>query len=372
MSHNPPEYSGMKASEATGAPALPEVTARFEREVQQIQETFRDEYFFKPDYFQEADPVDSYLDQVRSLIDLEAIAASKLRLGVGALFGTGREYLDRVLLEAGVPCEVLHNFRDPYFGGCGPDPSPASLAERGKLVTTKGCALGVATDIDADRFAIVDADGTMLNPNDVLGLLLDYVLEERGPKGDVGRTVATTHLIDRVAKHHGVRTIETPVGFKYIGDLLRQGKIVFGGEESAGLTIRGHLPEKDGILACLLVAELAARRGTPLRDQLVRLWQRVGRSTHVRRDYRLTAEVESAIDDRSQLAPDELAGRPVRAVNELDGVKLVFDDAWFLYRRSGTEKLLRCYAEAPTAEEAEELHVAGRRLLFGDRELVEA
>ncbi|MFQ5743948.1 MAG: phosphoglucomutase/phosphomannomutase family protein [Acidobacteriota bacterium] len=368
-SHNPPEYTGLKLSEASGAPSLPEVTAEVENELRAIEADFHDEYFLSEDYFREINPTEGYLERLRSQVDLRVIAGSKIKLGVDVLYGTGRAYLDRLLIEEGVPCEVLHNFRDPYFGGYGPDPSAASLAELAELVASTDCALGLATDIDADRFAIVDGDGTLLNANDVLGLLLDYILGERGPKGDVARTVATTHLIDRVADAHGVKTFETPVGFKYIGDLIRQGQVVFGGEESAGLTVSNHLPEKDGILACLLVAELTARNGAPLGKQLEDLWKRVGRSFHIRHDYRLSPAIESEIDERVRSAPNRLAGRKIREVKQLDGVKLLFDEAWFLWRRSGTEQLVRCYAEAPTEEEAESLHAASRDYLFGSHEV---
>jgi len=372
VSHNPPEYNGLKFSDAHGAPALPDLTARIEEEVRTLQPDFHDEHFLNRGYYKEIDPTSGYLDRVRSHIDLDLIAASGMRFSIDVLYGTGRECLDRLMMETGAACQVLHNFRDPYFGGYGPDLTPKSLAELSLKVGSTPCSLGLATDIDADRFAIVDSDGTILNPNDGLGLLFDYVLSDRGQRGNVARTVATTHLVDRIAEAHGVKSVETPVGFKYIGDLIRQGRVVMGGEESAGISIRNHLPEKDGILACMLAAELAARRGVPLSKQLEDLWQRVGRSFHQRHDYRLTPAVEVEVEDRLYAAPAHFAGQTVRDVVDIDGIKLLLDDSWFLYRRSGTEALLRCYAEAPTAEEAEVLHAAGREYLFGshDAEMV--
>lgn len=367
VSHNPPEYSGLKMMEATGAPALPSVTASVEAGVRAIEDDFVDEYFFVQECCRSIDAAPGYLTKLRGLVNLDAIADSGLKLAVDALYGTGRDYLDRTLMTAGIDCEVLHNFRDPYFGGYSPDPSPESLAELSQMVAGGSLDLGLALDIDADRFAIVDSDGTILNPNDVLGLVLDHLLSQPRHKGDVARTVATTHLIDRVAGFHGVEVHETPVGFKYIGDLIRQGRVVFGGEESAGLSIHDHVPEKDGILACLLVAEAAARRGAPLRRQLEKLWERVGRSRHVRRDYRLSPAQEEELARRGAEPPEALADRRVAEVRTVDGVKLLLEDSsWFLWRRSGTEHLLRCYAEAPTREEAETLHEAGRRWLFGD------
>jgi alpha-D-glucose phosphate-specific phosphoglucomutase len=368
VSHNPPEYNGLKFSDVNGAPALPQLTARVEEEVRALEVDFHDEHFLNPDYYSEIDATSSYLDRVRSHVDLDLIAASGMRFGIDVLYGTGRECLDRIMVETGTACKVLHNFRDPYFGGYGPDLTPKALAELSLCVGTTPCSLGLATDIDADRFAIIDSDGTILNPNDGLGLLLDYTLSDRGQRGDVARTVATTHLVDRIADAHGVKTYETPVGFKYIGDLIRQGQVVMGGEESAGISIRDHLPEKDGILACLLAAELAARRGVPLAAQLEDLWRRVGRSFHVRHDYKLTPVIEVEVEERLDTAPSRLAGQEVRDVVDVDGIKLILDDSWFLYRRSGTEALLRCYAEAPSVEEAEALHAAGREYLFGSLE----
>lgn len=364
-SHNPPQYNGLKFHDASGATALPEVTARIEHELRALESSFNDSYAPAAALIETIDPADAYLDQLGNLVDLELISRSGLRLAVDSLYGTGREYLDRILIDAGVCCEVIHNFRDPYFGGYSPESRESNLRELQELVRSGTCTLGLATDSDCDRFAIIDTDGSYLNPNDVLGLLAHFILSERGTRGDLGRTVATTHLIDRVAALHGVRVHETPVGFKYIGKLIRDGRIVFGGEESAGLSIAGHVPDKDGILACLLVAELAARHGVPVRRQLEALWDKVGRSVHERRDYTLDAELEESTAEKLRNPPAQLAGLEVLEVTRLDGVKLHFEDSWFLYRRSGTENVLRCYAEAPTREQVLALHAAGRSLLSG-------
>lgn len=364
-SHNPPEYNGLKLSDGSGAPALPNLTAAIEAELRDIEPDFDDEYFLDEAWVEEIDPIEGYLQALRELVDLEAIAESGISLAIDPLYGTGREVLDGILMDAGIECHVLHNFRDPYFGGYSPEAKEENLADLREVMAETDAVLGLATDADCDRFAILDSDGAYLNPNDVLGLLLDYCLTERGPRGNVARTVSTTHLLDRIAAAHGVEVFETPVGFKYIGDLIRQGRVVFGGEESAGLSVHGHLPEKDGILACLLVAELAASRGTPLRSELEDLWGRVGRSVHMRRDYLLTPEIEDAIGSRFEEAPGRFAGEEVREVVRLDGVKLLLDEGWFLFRRSGTERALRCYAEAPTEETVERYHVAGRQFLFG-------
>ena len=365
-SHNPAEYNGLKLSAATGAPVLPEVTANIENRIRELETGFRDEYFRNPHYVVEIAPAESYLAHLRQQVDLDAIAAADLKIGVDALYGTGREYLDRLFQEGGVRTNVIHNFRDPYFGGYSPKAKKQNLEELRKLVVETDCDLGLATDNDCDRFGVLDIDGTFINPNDVLALLTDYVLGVRGQSGDIARSVATTHTLDRIAAIHGVSCHETPVGFKYIGELLNQGAIVFGGEESAGLSMAGHLPKRDGILACLLVAEMAAQQGVSLQRQLEALWGRVGRSVHLRRDYLLTPAIDAHLQSREERVPDTFADHEVVAVNNVDGVKLLLGDRWFLYRRSGTEAALRCYAEAPTRAAAEKLHVAGHQLLFGE------
>jgi phosphoglucomutase len=198
---------------------------------------------------------------------------AELRVVVDPVYGAGRGYVDTFLRRAGCQVTALHTERDPYFGGQRPEPAEDVLQALSATVVREGAALGVATDGDADRFGIIDADGTFVQPNHVLALLLDYLIDTRGWSGGVARSVATTHLLDAVARKHGREVYETPVGFKFIGDLLHRGKIVLGGEESAGLSIQGHVPEKDGILACVLVAEMVARRGQTLRQMLDHLFR---------------------------------------------------------------------------------------------------
>ena len=190
--------------------------------------------------------------------------------------------------------EVLHNFRDPYFGGYGPEASDENLQELKSLVTSKKFHLGVATDGDADRFGIIDSDGTYITPNDTLALLLDYLVQDRKWKGSVARSVATTHLIDAIAKKHGLPVLVTPVGFKYLAELFLDQKIILGCEESAGLSVQGHLPEKDGILTCLLVAEMVATRQESLRSQLDQLFRTYGYRVNQRKSYKFTEQLAKA------------------------------------------------------------------------------
>jgi phosphoglucomutase len=224
-------------------------------------------------------------------------------------------------------------------------------------VVRDGHALGVATDCDGDSFGIVDADGSFVTPNQVVALLLDYLCETRPhlPRR-VGRSVATSHLVDAVAAARGVAVVETPVGFKYLGELLARGEIMLGGEESGGLSILGHIPDKDGILACLLVVEMVARRRRSLRAMLEALVAEVGPRVARRRDLSLTEAAMARLASRLADPPDSVGALAVEQVITLDGVKLVCaGDRWVLLRPSGTEPLLRLYAEGTSEREARQL-----------------
>jgi phosphomannomutase len=241
--------------------------------------------------------------------------------------------------------------RDCLFDGTGPDVSEENLAPLRKAVVDSKATAGLATDGDADRFGIVDRDGTWIQPNLILALVYDYLVETRKWKMPAARSVATTQMIDSVAKMHGQTVHQTPVGFKYIGQLIREDKIALGGEESAGLTIRGHVPEKDGILACLLVAEMIAARGASIGEQIRALYKKLGREFWpVRENLHLSDEQKANAVKRVAVDASTLAGRKVISIDRTDGAKFVLDDgSWMLLRLSGTEPLLRLYVEAESA-----------------------
>jgi phosphoglucomutase len=225
--------------------------------------------------------------------------------------------------------------------------------------------LGLAADGDADRFGVLDRDGTFISPNKLIPLLFDYLAESRGWTQGVARSVATSHLVDRVAAARGLPVYETPVGFKFIGEMINRDQIILGGEESAGLSIRGHYPEKDGILACLLAAEAVAARGVSLNEQLEALYARVGRLESKRAGVRLTPEIVATLPERLGREPKEMGGRRVAGVNRTDGVKFLFEDgSWLLLRPSGTEPLVRIYAESESANDLEVLLEQGRKFLL--------
>ena len=364
-SHNPPQYNGMKLSTSDGAPALPEVTRDVERLIAGMSAISRAEaqngqapetFAARPDY----------LADLSTKINFDVIARAGGSYAFDPLWGTGRGYLDEILRQHGLQVETIHDWRDVLFGGRSPEPEESHLAELRDVVLTKGCVLGLATDGDADRFGVIDANGAFITPNQLIALLFDYLVESRNWSGGAARSVATSHLVDRVAEARGLPLYETPVGFKYIGELINEDKIVIGGEESAGLSIKGHYPEKDGILACLLAAEAVAARGKSLTEQLQELYARVGKLEAARIGLRLTPELMEKLATRLKEDPKEIGGRAVKQTNRLDGVKFIFaDGSWLLMRPSGTEPVVRIYAESESAKDLEVLLEQGRKYLLG-------
>ena len=361
-SHNPPEYNGVKFSTSDGAPALPEVTHEVE---QLIQEGAAPRPGTSPGSIEPVDLDRAYLEDLRSKVDLEAIRKAGLKLVLDPLYGAARGYADRLLRDAGIAVTVLHDCRDVLFGGHPPEPADEYLGELKQAMEETGAQVGLATDGDADRFGIMDDGGHFISPNYIVGLLFDYLVETRGWKLGVAKSVATTNLVNALSEHHQVPLYETPVGFKFIGELIKADKIVLGGEESAGLSIYRHVPEKDGILACLLTAEMVARRGAPLREQLKELFCKVGGFYPQRVNFRLPEEVKARFLSRLQQDPSSFAGRKVKQIVRLDGLKLVLEDgSWALFRVSGTEPVVRVYAEARDPAELNALVEEGKKFVF--------
>ncbi len=363
-SHNPPEYNGIKYSTPDGAPALPEVTGQIETAIASLQASHAVIPKSEPPA-EAADVKPAFLKRLAELVDLKAIAKSGIKVVYDPFWGAGRGYPSDLLREAGVTVETIHDCRDVLFGGHAPEPDDHLLADAKKKMKEIGANLGIATDGDADRFGIVDADGTFVQPNYVIALLFDYLVETRGWRNGVAKSVATTNLINTLAEHHKVPLYETPVGFKYIGALIDEDKIAIGGEESAGLTIRGHVPEKDGIIAGLLMAEMVATRRKSLGAQLKELFSKVGSFYPVRENFRLTAEVKAAFTEKLKADPTELSGRKVVQVVRTDGLKLILEDgSWVCYRLSGTEPVVRAYTEARSERDMEALRSAAEKFVL--------
>jgi phosphomannomutase len=282
------------------------------------------------------------------LVDGKAIADSGLSIVYNPLFATGQGYLDEFLRMYGCRPTVVNGWRDALFGGEQPDPRLEILEKT--TPDFAGCPLLVATDGDADRAAVVESGTRYFGGNENLAIIANYLLERRGMKGTVARTVATSHLPGRVAAGYGQPSVETDVGFKYIGEHLRHGALV-GGEESGGISIQGHVPEKDGILTCLLMLEIRAKEGKTLTDYQAALFRRFGPVHDKRDDYHLDPAQKSALFDALGGVDDSFLGRRVAATNFSDGRKFIFEgDEWVLLRPSGTEPVVRVYFECASEE----------------------
>ncbi len=361
-SHNPPEYQGIKFSTSDGAPALPEITKQIENIIENSPK-IKDK---DGGTIEKYDARPKYLDDLKTKIRFDRIADAKGTYAYDALWGTGRGYLDKILRDHNLKVETLHDWRDVTFGGKSPEPSEKQIGELREAVKSKNLTLGLATDGDGDRFGIIDSNGEFITPNELVALLADYLAESRGWTEGVARSVATSHLIDRVATNRGLKLYETPVGFKYIGELINEDKIILGGEESAGLSIKGHYPEKDGILACLLAAEAVAVRGRSLSEQLEELYSRVGKLESGRIGVKLTDEIAQNLSAKLAQEPSEIGGKKIEVINRMDGVKFIFaDKSWMLMRPSGTEPMVRIYAETENKDDLEVLLEQGRRYLLG-------
>ncbi len=372
-SNSPGQYNGFKWMPYWGGAASPAVTNDLERRVELLGDhsvkAMSDERSAKESWSETVDFRGSYFDQLESLLDVKAIKKAKLKVGIDLMHGSGARYLRAFLEERlGVEVLALHEERDVLFGGIAPEPTPETLGELTELVKKRKLDLGLACDGDADRFGVLDAGGAFIPANDVIALAYEHLVLHRGQKGKAARSVMTSHFIDAVAKSHGSETRETPVGFKYLGELLRSGAFLLAGEESGGLSIRGHVPEKDGLLANLLMLELVAMEKKPLTAVRDRLHKKLGAFLNTRVDFHMERQRQVIeLEDRLRVKPPlELAGAAVWRVDQTDGFKFILrDGSWLGLRSSGTESVFRVYAEAHTPKRLQEMLDAGKKLTQG-------
>ncbi len=364
-SFNPPEYNGLKFNTEKGAPALSEVTEKIEAELKLLTS----EYSFCPlypseEFIEKIDLQQDYLSFIQNKIDFDLIRKSRIKVAVDPLYGTSREYLDEILEENHIPVEEIHGYIDPYFGGIAPSCSEENMKELKTFVKEKGCQIGIATDADGDRFGILDEKGNFIIQNLIVSLVLDYLVTKKMWRGGVARSVATTHLVDRIAREYSLPLFRTPVGFKHIADLFLKKKIVFGAEESACMAIKDHLPEKDGIFAGLLVVEMMAATGKNLTELTDDLFDKYGKRVGQQKNVPLNSEKGEKLGKLKKNPPKKVGGRKVINSHDIDGIKLNFSgDDWLLLRPSGTEPLIRCYAEAGSQKEVGNLMKNGLDLL---------
>jgi phosphoglucomutase len=363
-SHNPPEYNGVKLYQSGGVLAAREFTDAVEAETGIRTGGFEDFWVPERTLASTASLSGGYLDSLDREIDWDAVRRSGIQLAVDPLFGTAREFLDRVLLAHEVPTHVLHATKDPYFGGFAPECTPPNLARLREQVRRSRAALGLATDGDADRFGVVSNTCRVVSPNLAIALLVSYLITRRGVSGAIGRTHATTRLVDRVAGAAGLDVVETPVGFHHFGPMLLDGRVAIATEESAGLGVASHLPERDGIFAALLVAEMIAVEGATLADLARRLYARHGTLMSRRVQLPLRDRTRVALTRLGAATFKEFAGVEVTRFDRRDGLLLeLADQSWVLIRAAGTEPKLRIYAEGNTSRQLRALVQEARRLI---------
>ena len=367
-SHNPPRYNGLKLKAAYGGSASPETSVHIEQLIQQQADEglaprlMRLEEALEQGLVKKFDPAWAYYAHLSNLVDLDILSGGELNIVADGMYGSGRGVFGEVLSRGRSHVHNIRHEMNPGFNGIHPEPIEKHLGQLMSTIQGGHWDVGLATDGDADRIGAVDALGRFVDPHRIFALVLRYLIEKRGWRGKVVRTVSTTRMIDRIAEAHGLEVIETPVGFNHIADLMMEGGVLMGGEESGGLSIQGHIPEGDGVLMGLLILEVMAYYGRPLHILIQELLAKYGPAEYRRTDMKLLQPVakKEMVKFLVEHAPAEIAGVAVERVATLDGVKYYLaDGSWLLIRPSGTEPVLRVYAEAPSQERVDALLAFG-------------
>ncbi len=370
-SHNAPRYNGVKLKASYGGSALQEQCRRVEVYLNDNEERGRGpnlmdyEQARKLGLIQRFNPLPAYYEHLRKLIDFDAIADHPQRVVVDSMYGSGRGVIKGILQGTGSEVQEIRGEMNPGFGGVHPEPIAKYLGALAGAISTHMGNFGLVTDGDADRIGAMDERGNFVDPHKIMALSLRYLVEKRGWKGPVVRTVSTTRMIDRLCERYGLPLYETPVGFNYIADYMLKEDVLIGGEESGGISFRGHIPEGDGIIMGILLLEIVAASGVTLYELVESLLEDVGPAFYHRSDLRLSHPVAKDKMTRYLVdnAPVEIGGEKISGVTTLDGVKyLIADGSWLLIRPSGTEPVLRVYAEGQSAEMVKALMGFGEKV----------
>jgi phosphomannomutase len=368
-SHNAPRYNGLKLKAAYGGAAVPEQCRRVEVFLVDNETRARGPNLMDYDVARESglierfNPTPTYYDHLRRLIRFDAIAENPQHVVVDPMFGSGRGQIKGILQGTG--CEVfeIRGEMNPGFGGIHPEPIERYLGALAGAIAAGHGQLGLATDGDADRVGAMDGRGQFVDPHRIMALALKYLVEERNMKGKVVKTISTTHMLNRLAANYGLQVLETPVGFNHIADWMLRDDVLLGGEESGGISFKGNIPEGDGVLMSLLMVEMLSKWKRPLHSLVEELLAEAGPSHYVRLDERLARPIskDRLVEKLKRETPASIGGNKVRQVQDLDGVKFVMeDDSWLLIRPSGTEPVLRIYAEATGPQMVKDLIDHGR------------
>ncbi|MBX3049700.1 MAG: phosphoglucomutase/phosphomannomutase family protein [Anaerolineales bacterium] len=366
-SHNPPRYNGIKLKAAYGGSASSEMCKRVEIYLNDNENRGRSPALMEYDdavaegMITRFSPIEEYETHLRSLIDFDLIARHNPKVLVDSMHGSGRGAIARLLAGKAEVHEIRGDM-NPGFGGVHPEPIMPHLQALADAIAEHPGYFGVATDGDADRVGAMDEAGEFVDPHKIMALALRYLVQTRGLSGKVVRTVSTTRMIDRLAEKYGLQVVETPVGFNHIADHMLAGDVLIGGEESGGISFKGHIPEGDGVLMGLLVVEMVAAAGGTLRELVADLLAEVGPAHYARTDLRLKRPVEKKeMSERLRTeAPSQIGGEEVLSVATNDGTKYILaDDSWLLIRPSGTEPVLRVYAEGRSPQMVKALMAFG-------------
>ncbi len=365
-SHNPAQWNGVKYKAWYGGSGRPsimnEIAGLLGKPLPKAQAA----------KIEEADFVPEYVTAISAFADLPLIAKSGLKFGIDSMYGAGGGILAGIFSKIGVPFAEIRSEANPLFPGINPEPIEPHIRALGEAVAANGCQAGLCTDGDADRIGATDEHGVLVDPHKIFSVLLEWILKRKGWPGDVTRAFNTTGMIDRICERYGRKLYEHGIGFKYVCDLMLEKDILMGGEESGGIGIQRHLPERDGLLNALLLANVMAEEKKTLGQLVARLQEKYGEHQYGRIDLHIPDALKNATIAKAKAGVAEFAGMAVQSVETLDGIKFIVDDpaaegvenparTWLLLRASGTEPLLRIYSEAGSKASVERLLEAGRQ-----------
>lgn len=366
-SHNQPIWNGFKYKTADGASAPTEIAAGIEQAVSRVNEIKRMPLHDAVNevWVEEYDIAPLYLAHLKGMVDIERLRQAKLRIGIDPMYGAGSGYLRTILQGGNLDMTEIHGERNPIFPGMKqPEPVPANLTDFSDTIKQKNLQAGLATDGDADRFGAVDEHGTVLTTLQTFALLCFYFLEVRGEKGTIIKTLTQTRMVDRLGEIYGCKIIESKIGFKYVAPIMMAENALLGGEESGGYGFRGHIPERDGVLAGLYFLDLMVSTGKMPSELIADLYRRVGPHYFDRRDLEFPQERRTEITERvAKSRPERLLDQPVVKIDQLDGFRYTLaDGSWLLVRFSGTEPLLRIYSESDSPKRVQRLLDLGQEM----------
>jgi phosphomannomutase len=368
-SHNPWTYNGFKYKPEYAGSASQEVVDRLEELIEDVQRAGRTktmpiEEARKQGLVEDFDAKPAYFAQIGRLVDLDSMRQAGLRIVADPIHGAGRGIFKELLSGGKTTVDEIRGERNPYFGGVSPEPILPHVQLCCDTVKATGADIGLCTDGDSDRIGIVDEKGQFVDQLQVMGLLTLYLLEVRGWRGPIVKSVTTTSMCNRLAQQYGVEVVDTPVGFKFIGPEMISRKAMIGGEESGGFGFANHIPERDAIVAGLFVTDLAMKLGKPLSEVITYLNEKAGPSFYHRNDYHFAEDQRDVIWRRLvDSPPQELDGVQVASINRADGFKYnLADNTWLMIRFSGTEPLLRIYTETDSPERVQRMLALGKQM----------